>query len=591
MLAKATTWLLVLAAVAGGALLGFGLYEGGDLGSAFTVQEAEAQKIYPPHQPLGRLPPVAALPVWTPGESLPPPIGGPFDLTDVNVVFAVVIPYVGGWIHDEVTPYFADPSVAFRYVTLILNAGYDATAPYHPTATGVYSSIENRDSSESADSLNMNTAAMHAVYQLGMAFDPSQESRWNQMMTSIGLDPADRNGLEIRCSTVNPTFDYGTPQENAAAIGNFAGKCVLEGRANDGFHDGGMSGYAPTGTYPIIPHTSTVTYTPTNTVNMLNDHSKWQPLTTLYKGVPYTQLFTTPQWSDTEPYIVDFNPRDPDMRTPNPTSSNYAGNMPGYEEQARIVLEAAANLTPREKMIAEYYDNKAREVLFFPPVEAMTVDRGLRNTMEFFQLDFLLHIAQFDAGILAWQEKARYDAVRPITAIQTVFANEQVTLFDGTTVDGSEWRPYLDTGDHPEYPSATACFCAAQAEAWKQHYNNGPGGTDNIPMIQTPNGAIPGYNGSLLAGSSVHERGMPTENIPISYTTWTDYVDDCGQSRVWGGLHFQDAVDASKAACDDVGAMAWAYFETLLDGTAGLRPPAMAQPADPALSSRVLVCR
>lgn len=506
-------------------------------------------------------------------------------MTDVNVVFAVVIPYLGGWIHEEVTPYFADPSVAFRYVTLILNAGYDATAPYHPTATGVYSSIANRDPGTNDE--NINTAAMHAVYQLAMAFDPSKEARWNGMMTSIGLDPNDTNGLEISCSTVNPTFNYGSEKDNAAAIGNFAGKCVLEGRANDGFHDGGMSGYVPTGTYPIIPHTSAVTYTPVNTVSTLDNPSKWQPLYTLYKGTQHVQIFTTPQWSDTEPYIVDFNPRD--IRTPNPINSNYGGD--GYEAQAREVVEAAANLTPREKMIAEYYDNKAREVLFFPPVEAMTTDRGPRDTMEFFQLDFLLHIAQFDAGIVAWQEKARHDAVRPITAIQTALAGEQVTLFDGTTVDGSEWRPYLDTGDHPEYPSATSCFCAAQAEAWKQHYNNGPGGSDNIPMIQTPGGAIPGYQGVLLAGSSVYEQGEPAANIPIGYSTWSDYVDDCGQSRVWGGLHFQDAVDASMEACDDVGALAWSYFETLLDGTAGLRQPAMAQPADPALSPRVLVCR
>lgn len=578
MLTQATTWLLVLAAVAGGSLLGYGLYESDDLGATFTVQEAEAQKIYPPHQELGILPNSDDLPIWTPGGSLPPPIGGPFDMTDVNVIPAVVIPYLGSWIHEEVTPYFADPSVAFRYVTLLLNAGYDATAPYHPTATGVYSSIENR--SPGTNDLYINTAAMHAVYQLAMTFDPSEETRWNEMMTRIGLDPNDTNGLEISCSTVNPSFNYGSEADNAAAIGNFAGKCVLEGRANDGFHDGGMAGYAPSGTYPIIPHTSSVTYTPVNTVSTLNDASKWQPLYTMYKGVQHAQIFTTPQWADTEPYIEGFDPRDLSHLIPNPVNSDYAGNMEEYKNQSRALAREAANLTPEEKIIAEYYDNKAREVLLFPAVEAMTTDRGPRDTMEFFQLDFLLHIAQFDAGIFAWQEKAKYDAVRPITAIRTALADEEVTLFDGTTVDGSEWRPYLDTGDHPEYPSATACFCAAQAEAWKQHYNNGPGGPDNIPMIQTPGGTIPGYQDFLRAGSSVYEQGAPAADIPIGYTTWSEYVNECGQSRVWGGLHFQDAVDASKEACDDVGALAWAYFETLLDGSAELRS-----------SPSVLVCR
>jgi hypothetical protein len=37
----------------------------------------------------------------------------------------------------------------------------------------------------------------------------------------------------------------------------------------------------------------------------------------------------------------------------------------------------------------------------------------------------------------------------------------------GTVNDlpGNAWRSYLDTADHPDYPSGSASFCAAQAEA------------------------------------------------------------------------------------------------------------------------------
>ena len=61
----------------------------------------------------------------------------PFDMANGNAIFGVIIPNLGTWIHQEVSPHFADPSLSFRYVTLILNAGYDATAPYHETAVGV----------------------------------------------------------------------------------------------------------------------------------------------------------------------------------------------------------------------------------------------------------------------------------------------------------------------------------------------------------------------------------------------------------------------------------------------------------------------
>ena len=99
----------------------------------------------------------------------------PFDMENDNAIFKLIIPNLGTWIHQEVSPHFSDPSLSFRYVTLILNAGYDATAPYHETAVGVYSRIDNRPASEYADSYNINVASICAIYQLVMAFDPERE--------------------------------------------------------------------------------------------------------------------------------------------------------------------------------------------------------------------------------------------------------------------------------------------------------------------------------------------------------------------------------------------------------------------------------
>lgn len=564
---NALLYALLLSVVAvGGAVIGFDVYVSDDSGSKFTIQEATAQKQYPP-DPIGRLPPSTALPVWTPSDPAAP-FNQPADMRNVNVVFNVIIPYLGSWLHEDVTPYFADPSIAFRYVTLILNAGYDATAPYHPTAVGVYSNIDNRPAAEYADDQNINTAIMHAVYRLALEFDPDKKDRWDQMMTSIGLDPNDARGLGLDCSQAN--HDLSDP----VIIGNFAGKCVLEGRQHDGFNY--LGSYAPSGSYPIIPDTTG--YKTVNTASELVDPSRWQPLVTRNGE----QQFVTPQWANTQPYTVGLDPRS--IRADAPTSSNYA-NMQAYKAQADEVLNAVADLTQRQKMIAEFFDNKAREVLFFPPVEVN--DRTLR-TADFFRLDFMLHIAQFDAGIVAWQEKARFDAVRPITAIQYLYADDQVRTFDGGTVQGSQWTPYVDTGDHPEYPSATACFCAAQAEAWKQFY----GGSDDIPTVTIGGQTVPGYVGALPAGSSVYEPGMPAQPVQLSYAKWSEYVKDCGDSRVWGGLHFRSAVDESIEICTDIGSKAYDYFEALLAGTAtSPLPPATQLSYDPLRISELRVCR
>ena len=42
----------------------------------------------------------------------------PFDMETGNAVFGVIIPNLGGWIHQEVSPHFSDPSLSFRYNTV-----------------------------------------------------------------------------------------------------------------------------------------------------------------------------------------------------------------------------------------------------------------------------------------------------------------------------------------------------------------------------------------------------------------------------------------------------------------------------------------
>ena len=540
-----------------------------NLVAPFAIQEAMADHKPDPIGPTGILPLYDdgdGLPVWTPGGPAFNPPHNNVTLDNANVVFNVVIPYLGGWIHEEVTPYFADPSVAFRYVTLILNAGYDASAPYHETAVGVYSNIENRPASEwegFGNDRNINTATMHAVYQLAIKFDPSEMQRWNSMMDKIGLNHTDRSGLDLDCSV------QGHELSDPVAIGNLAGKCVLEGRMNSGF-----GGYVPSGTYPIVPVPYNIDYTPVNTYDELNDPSKWQPL---MRSDGNVQQFVTPQWANTEPYTEGFDPRS--VRTVPPTNSNYAENYDAYKAQADEVRHAVANLTVYQKIVAEYFDNKAREVIFFPGVE---VNDGTFRTADFYRLDFMLHIAQFDAGIVTWQEKARHDAVRPVTAIQYLYADQVIPTFDGETVRGSDWTPYVDTGDHPEYPSATACFCAAQAEAWKEYY----GGSDTIPTNLTRGGeSYSGFNEHIPANSSIYQENFPSTPVNVSYEKWSDYVAECGESRIWSGLHFRSAVEASIDACADIGTTAINYFNTLISGDANSpRSPAMALSADPLLS-------
>ena len=609
---------VLVAAVAAGSILAIDFYVSEELGAeSVTAQEAMAQvgspfarggymsfdvatgvDAPPPFPPFDRFLPPQAIPPGYDRNSNNNPF---FNMTTGNAVFGVVIPNLGTWIYEEISPNFAEPSLAFRYVTIILNVGYDATAPYSQNAKGVYSHIANRPASEYQNSENMNIASIQAMYRLAMAFDASSKATWDRMLTDNGLSPNDVDvGVNLGCDNPDLT-SFTTPRAAAIAIGNIAAQCVIDGRVNDGFNhsfDGTLAG----------EFIDTTGYTSVNTVDNLVDLSRWQPLRlTASDTTEWVQQYITPQWANTEPYTVGLDPRD--YRTPDPVKSNYYANPQDYKDQAKEVLDAVAALTERQKMLAEYFDNKARETLFFPAVEAVP-RADLRsgpvvsgpgacppphteclNTRDFWQLDFMLHIAQFDAGIVTWQEKTRHDAVRPITAIQYLYADETVPTFNGRTVQGSEWQPYVITSDHPEYPSATTCFCAAQAEAWKRYH----GGDDAIPDING-NGQPDDLAGVLRQGTSVHEPGItPRADLQVSFATWSEYKETCGDSRVWSGVHFRDAVDASLNVCGDIGAKAYDYFQTLLAGTAPLKEAAAALSPDPRIndnfSAKVLVCR
>ena len=187
------------------------------------------------------------------------------------------------------------------------------------------------------------------------------------------------------------------------------------------------------------------------------------------------QNFVTPQYSVTEPYS-DIDPRE--YRVDPPSDSDY-DDLEAYTAQVDRVLERSANLTDEQKMLVEFFDLKARDIILSPTT------KDVDDVIDFVQLGFLLHMAQWDAGHRGWQEKARFDAVRPITAIRYLYGDELVTAWGGPgrgTVElpASQWVSYVQNADHSDYPSATTIFCAAYAQAFRRY-----SGTEEIESFRT----------------------------------------------------------------------------------------------------------
>jgi len=218
------------------------------------------------------------------------------------------------------------------------------------------------------------------------------------------------------------------------------------------------------------------------------------------------------------------------------------------------VLALSAALDDRRKAIVELIDDKIRS-LGTAAVEFALLHRYTLD--QFVQHDFTWHVAVWDAGIACWQEKARFDAVRPNSAIHYLYAGRKVTAWGGpgkgrvTDLPGTDWRPYLNQADHPEYPSGSACFCSAYAQAHRRFT-----GSDDF-----------GFTLLVRKGSSLIEPGItPARNLVLRWKTFTDFANDCAMARVWGGVHFVSSIEAGKELCRPMGDMGYEFVKAHIDG-------------------------
>lgn len=459
-------------------------------------------------------------------------VAAPPDLENGNAAIEVIIPRVIPAIFQTVSPTGGDAPLVLRVTTVITNAWFDAIAPYHPTAVGVYSDLGRRPANESDNNHAMNVAMIYASFRVLNSLLPQHAQDWRNMLLDAGLDPDD--------DQQNITTPIG--------IGNKAGNAIVAIREHDGMNQLGDEGGVK---YNRKPYSNYTDYAPRNTAYQLRFPSRWQPaITTTGGGLFKVQQFVTAQLGQTLPYSYNRHRR---FRAPFPRASQIV-NFSEYKRQADDVLQASANITDRQKMIAELFDNKINS-LGFSALFASQVNQ--LNLVQFVHYDFLTNLASFDTAIAVWKEKRHYDAVRPFSAIAFLYGDNPVTAWGGPgkgTVDdlpGSQWSSYLNVADHPEYPSASASFCAAHAQASRLFLDS-----DSL-----------GWTVPFAQGSSVIEPGFtPASDISVTWNTWTEFEQDCGQSRFWAGVHFPASIPAGQDIGHRIANLAFRFVSKHISG-------------------------
>jgi membrane-associated phospholipid phosphatase len=117
-----------------------------------------------------------------------------------------------------------------------------------------------------------------------------------------------------------------------------------------------------------------------------------------------------------------------------------------------------------------------------------------------------LGISQSDARISCWKAKYQFNLVRPVTYINA--------LIDKT----KQWKAFIATPNHPEYPSAHSSFSAPAAAVLTAEFGESYTFTDDT------------YNFLQL----------PARN----YLSFYHAAVEAGESRVYGGLHYRFSIEA-----------------------------------------------
>ena len=134
------------------------------------------------------------------------------------------------------------------------------------------------------------------------------------------------------------------------------------------------------------------------------------------------------------------------------------------------------------------------------------------STVDSARLFAMVYMTASDSLITVWADKAKWSFWRPITAIR-----EADTDGNPETTKDPDWLPLIANPPYPDHPSGHLGLSSAMGETLKDF-----------------------FNGDKMAWSDTNVAGLSR-----SYTHFSEAIDEIVDVRVWSGLHFRTADEAS----------------------------------------------
>ncbi|GAA1946144.1 hypothetical protein GCM10009837_85250 [Streptomyces durmitorensis] len=421
------------------------------------------------------------------------------------------------------------PPVGGRTLAVVHNAMYDAWAAYDAKAVGTQLGGELRRPASERTEANKRKAVSFAAHRALSDLFPKQQATFDAKLAELGYDAAEADGAAA-----------GTP----AAVAVKATDTLLEVRHQDGSNQLGDPAYSsPEGYYkPVNPAQDVAKFDKSKIV----DPNRWVPLT--LNGM--THNFLTPHFADAKPFVID----DVDSYLP-PAPPKYgsAASKRAIAQQMRT----NARLTERQKAIAEHWQYRDTSSSSIPQEWAAFVSKRDRHDLDDdVKLFFALNIAEGDEAVVDWKTKVHFDYGRPISMIRYANDGKKILGYAGPdqgtkVIDGAKWQPYLKTPAFAAYGSGHTGFTAAGAEIIKQFT-----GSDAY-----------GGTGIVKAGSSTIETNMPSKDVKLKWGTFSDAAQEVGESRLWGGVHWEFDHTEADTQGRELARDVWAESEQYFDGS------------------------
>lgn len=214
-----------------------------------------------------------------------------------------------------------------------------------------------------------------------------------------------------------------------------------------------------------------------------------------------------PQWHGLTPFGVDardrFTPRPP----PQLTDPAYTA---AFREVKEVGRYDSPTRTREQTEIALFWSDDAGTCT--PPghwnlIAQDVVRRRGSSLLDASRAFALLNVAMADAAILCWECKYRFAFWRPVTAIREAD-------HDGNpdTHPDPSWRPLLNTPPFPSYTSGHSSFSGAAAAVLADVFGD-------------------------ATHFEIASDGLP--GVRRSFDSFWAAAEEAGQSRVYGGIHYQ----------------------------------------------------